>query len=80
MSISIFHVFFNRAIITVIKNELKRVYFGICMYACMYNITLLPSVNVQYNITLLPSVNIIVRGTFCGAKYTHHTVTPIIKY
>ena len=32
------------------------------------------------NITLLPSVNtMIARGTFGGAKYTHHTFTPIIK-
>ena len=36
---------------------------------------------IQYNITLLPSVNtLIARGMFCGAKYTHHTVTPIIKH
>ena len=35
----------------------------------------------QYNITLLPSVNtLIARGMFCGAKYTHHTFTPIIKH
>ena len=34
-----------------------------------------------YNATLLPSVNtLIVRGLFCGAKYTHHTFTPIIKH
>ena len=34
-----------------------------------------------YNITLLPSVNtLIARGMFCGAKYTHHTFTPIIKH
>ena len=36
---------------------------------------------VQYNITLLPSVNtLIARGMFCGAKYAHHTFTPIIKH
>ena len=36
---------------------------------------------VQYNTTLLPSVNtLIARGMFCGAKYTHHTFTPIIKH
>ena len=36
---------------------------------------------IQYNITLLPSVNtLIARGMFCGAKYTHHTFTPIIKH
>ena len=36
---------------------------------------------IQYNITLLPSVNtLIARGMFCGAKYTHHTSTPIIKH
>ena len=35
----------------------------------------------QYNITLLPSVNtLIARGMFCGAKYTHHTFTLIIKH
>ena len=37
--------------------------------------------NLQYKITLLPSVNtLIARGMFCGAKYTHHTATPIIKH
>ena len=36
---------------------------------------------IQYNTTLLPSVNtLIARGMFCGAKYTHHTFTPIIKH
>ena len=34
----------------------------------------------QYNITLLPSVNTIALGMFCGAKYTHHTLTPVIKH
>ena len=34
----------------------------------------------QYNATLLPSVNTIARGFFCGAKYIHHTFTPIIKH
>ena len=39
------------------------------------------AVVVQYNITLLTSVNtLIARGMFCGAKYTHHTFTPIIKH
>ena len=33
------------------------------------------------NITWLPSVNTLTaRGMFCGAKYTHHTFTPIIKH
>ena len=37
--------------------------------------------NTIHNITLLPSVNtLIARGMFCGAKYTHHTFTPIIKH
>ena len=36
---------------------------------------------IQYNITLLPSVNtLIARGMVCGAKYSHHTFTPIIKH
>ena len=31
--------------------------------------------------TLLPSVNTLIAwGMFCGAKYTHHTFTPIIKH
>ena len=34
--------------------------------------------NTLYNITLLPSV--IARGMFCGAMYTHHTFTTIIKH
>ena len=33
-----------------------------------------------YNTTLLPSVNTIALGMFCGARYTHHTFTPIIKH
>ena len=34
-----------------------------------------------YNTTLLPSVNtLIARGMFCDARYTHHTLTPIIKH
>ena len=34
-----------------------------------------------YNTTLLPSGNtLIAREMFCGAKYTHHTFTPIIKH
>ena len=32
---------------------------------------------IQNNITLLP---LIARGMFCGAKYTHHTFTSIIKH
>ena len=33
------------------------------------------------NTTLLPSVNtLIAREMFRGAKYTHHTFTPIIKH
>ena len=34
-----------------------------------------------YNTTLLPSVSILIaRGMFCGAKYTHHTFTLVIKH
>ena len=29
---------------------------------------------------LLPSVSTVALGMFCGAKYTHHTFTPIIKH
>ena len=37
--------------------------------------------NTIHNITLLPSDNtLITRGMFCGAKYTHHTFTPIIQH
>ena len=40
-----------------------------------------PFNNSNNNITLLPSVNtLIARGMFYGAKYTHHTFTPIIKH
>ena len=36
---------------------------------------------IQYSTTLLPSVStLIAGGMFCGAKYTHHTFTPIIKH
>ena len=36
---------------------------------------------IQYNIALLPSVNtLIARGMLCGAKYTHHTFTAIMKH
>ena len=37
------------------------------------------STTVAHNTTLLPSVNTFGRGMFCGAKYTHHTFSPIIK-
>ena len=37
--------------------------------------------HIRYDITLLPSVNtLIAQGMFRGAKYTHHTFTPIIKH
>ena len=36
--------------------------------------------HLQYNTALLPSVNTIALGMFCGAKYIHHTLTPIIKH
>ena len=40
----------------------------------------LDSNTIFYSITLLPSVNtLIAQGMFYGAKYTHHTFTPIIK-
>ena len=46
---------------------------GLQFLACIYNTI--------YNITLLLSVNTpIAWGMFCGAKYTHHTFTPIIKH
>ena len=35
---------------------------------------------VQHSTTLWPSVNTTAQGMFCGAKYTHHTFTPIIKH
>ena len=36
--------------------------------------------NIQYSVTLFPNVSTLIsRGMFCGAKYTHHTFTPIIK-
>ena len=36
---------------------------------------------IEYNRTLLPSVNtLIAQGMFSGAKYAHHTFTPIIKH
>ena len=38
-------------------------------------------INIQYNTTLLPSFNTLTaQGMFCGAKYTHHTFTPIVKH
>ena len=37
------------------------------------------STTVAHNTTLLPRVNTFGRGMFCGAKYTHHTFSPIIK-
>ena len=37
--------------------------------------------NTIHNITSLPSVNTLIAwGMFCGAMYTHHTFTPIIKH
>ena len=44
-----------------------------------YTTSVMPTI--QYSTTLLPSVNtLIARGMFCGAKYTHHKFTPIIKH
>ena len=34
---------------------------------------------VQCDTALLPSVSVTARGMFCGANYTRHTFTPIIK-
>ena len=34
----------------------------------------------QYNTTLLPSVKTVALEMFCGAKYTHHTFTPVMKH
>ena len=46
--------------------------FIVCLYSAYLYL---------YNTTLLPSVNtLIARGMLCGAKYTHHTFTPIIKH
>ena len=45
-----------------------------------YYVTQTSHEEIQYNTALLPSVNEIARGMFCGAKYTHHTFTPIIKH
>ena len=39
----------------------------------------IPSVFLLIACPLLPSVNTIALGTLCGAKYTHHTITPTIK-
>ena len=33
----------------------------------------------DYNTTLLPSVNTTALGMLCGAKYTHHSFTPVTK-
>ena len=38
------------------------------------------NMTIQCNTTLLPSVKAITLGRFCGAKYTHHAFTSIIKY
>ena len=32
------------------------------------------------NTTLLPSVSTVALEMVCGARYTHHTFTPILKY
>ena len=42
--------------------------------------TIIQLYNTTYNTPLLPSVNTIALGMFCGAKFTHHTLTPIIKH
>ena len=52
-----------------------------CIKIIMTMIVMIIIIIMQYNKTLLPSVNtLIARGMFCGAKYTHHTFTPIIKH
>ena len=47
---------------------------------CHRLLHLKPSSKIQCNITLLPSVKTIALGIFCGAKYTHHTFSPVIKH
>ena len=37
-------------------------------------------VSVLCNTTLLPIVSTIALRMLCGAKYTHHTFTPVIKH
>ena len=37
-------------------------------------------ISVTKTTTLLPSVHTIALGLFCGARYTHHIFTPIIKH
>ena len=44
-----------------------------CRYICTRNV-------LQYYTTLLPGVGTSALGMFCGAKYTHHTFTPVIKH
>ena len=49
------------------------------LVASASELTTAPTLHVEYNTTLLPNVNTIALGMLCGAKYTHHTFTPIIK-
>ena len=34
----------------------------------------------MYNTTLLPDVNTIALEMFCGARFAHHTFTPVMKH
>ena len=68
------HCFFFLTTVQVISSECLSVLLLAQMSSAL-------TTSRQYNITLLPSVNtLIAGGMFCGAKYTHHTFTPIIKH
>ena len=60
------------------KQKLGGVCMGVGGQLCsVFHVTLIQ----YYNTTLLPSVSAIAVGMLCsGAKYTHHTFTPIIKH
>ena len=80
---------FDSLLLSVIRNEDAEVQYVSYVSACRNTYAMcvnpheykLGISTIQYNITLLPSVNtLIARGMFCGAKYTHHTFTPVIKH
>ena len=70
----LWHVFVTQApFVTRVENNPNKMVNN--------RVSIEPFVVIIYNITLLPSVNtLIARGIICGAKYIHHTFTPIIKH
>ena len=66
----------NKSLLFVLFLMLSTICMPLCLTVLYHQAVFMYS---QHNTTFLPSVSTIALGHFCGAKYTHHTFTPIIK-